>query len=67
MTYAPVTLFVLAGTSFLAVSALAVFAVLVVSIRRAERVPLSESRQKRVGIIAGRVLIGFCTGEEDAE
>lgn len=58
------TIVILAGATFLAV--IAMVAVLVVSIRRAERVPLSEIRGKRTGTIARRVLVGFRT-EEDAE
>jgi hypothetical protein len=61
-------LFILAGTAFLAVFALTVFTVLVVSIRRAERAPLSEIQGKQAGITARRVLTGFrFDSEEDAE
>lgn len=62
------TLVILAGTAFLAVSALAMFAMLVVSIRRTERVPLSELQGKPTGTIARRVLTGFRTDNaEDTE
>lgn len=61
-------LFVLAGTAFLAILVLIVFVVLVVSIHRAARVPLSETRGKRSGTIARRVLTGFrIDGEEGTE
>lgn len=60
------TLVILAGAMFLAV--IAMFAVLVVSIRRAERVPMSAIQGKRPGTIARRVLVGFrADNAEDAK
>lgn len=61
-------IFVLAGTGFLALAAVAVFVFIVVSIHRTPRVPLAKIRGKRVGSAARRVLAGVGTGSrEDSE
>lgn len=52
---------ILAGAAFLAVAAFAVFAVLVLSIHRTDRVRMSEAGGGRRGAIARRVLAGIGT------
>jgi hypothetical protein len=59
-------LLILAGTVFLSILAFAVFAVLVVSIRRTPRVPMSETRGKRAGAVARCVIGGVRTDGEEA-
>jgi hypothetical protein len=50
---------VLVGTASLAVLALGIFLVLVVSLWRTPHVPLSEIQGKREGVMARRVMYGF--------
>lgn len=58
---------VLAGTAFLAVAAFAVFVLLVLSIHRTARVPLSEARGMRHGSMARRVLAGIRVEGKDGD
>lgn len=61
-------LIVLAGTGFLAVLVSVAFVLLVVSIHRTPRVPLSEARGKRSGALARCVITGGSgQGEVDGE
>jgi hypothetical protein len=61
-------LLILAGTAFLAVLVFAVFVLLVVSIHRTPRVPMSEVRGRRAGAFARCVITGVSAGsKEDGE
>jgi hypothetical protein len=60
-------IFILAGTGFLAGAALAVFALIVISIHRTPRVPMSETSGKRPGAFARRVITGVRTDAEDGD
>jgi hypothetical protein len=59
-------LLVLAGTAFLAVLVFAVFVLLVISIHRTPRVPMSEARGRRAGAFARCVITGV-SGESEGD
>ena len=48
---------------FLSGAAFGVFILLIISMHRTARAPLSEARDQRAGAISRRLLVGACTDE----